>query len=85
LDQKKKKSQIADNTKDHLLYACLKFKELNPEIALYNDLDAETCCIVSTTIEPKACGSNPHNKNDNSGVLSEIVDELSVEKPEPHR
>jgi len=77
-DQESKKDKILSATRDHLLYACMQFKKLNPEICLYNDLDAETCCIISTTTEPKASGLNPHIKNDNSGVLSQIVDELSV-------
>jgi len=77
IDQKKKRSLLSRSSKDHLMYACSKFKQMNPTIEPYNDMDIETCRIDVTQQKPS--GIDPHVKVDNSASLSGIIDKLTIE------
>jgi len=73
MEQKEKQSILSRNGKDHMEWVILKYKELHPDIAVYNDLDLINDGQAQND-QPLGYQNIP---NDNSKNLQAIIDKLT--------
>jgi len=73
MDQKEKHRILSRNAKDHMDWVILKYKEMHPDIVVYNDLDLINDCQAQND-QPLGIRITP---NDNSKNLQGIIDKLT--------